>query len=258
MRVRTLWTLSTAAIALIATACLGSDFTDSLEGSWELRSGTLHGEPLTLLDSHPITMTLEDGEIGGTAACNGYGGQYTISGGAFSIEDGLAVTEMACSPAEVMESEREFLVALMAVDEIELTNDGLTLRGSQAELLFQPLEPVPMSDLIGTVWILDGLVDGDTVMSPTAGAEKATLQLSEDGTFVGSTGCRDISGSYQMTGAEVQFTDWGAEGECNAELEEQDSRVISGLEGGFRVEIEGDRMTTWVAGDEGLLYRAGP
>ena len=41
-----------------------------------------------------------------------------------------------------------------------------------------------------------------------------------------------------------------------AELVEQDSRVISVLEGGFRIEIEGDRMTTWVAGDEGLIYRA--
>ncbi len=249
-------TLMTVLIALTATACLGSDFTDSVEGSWELESGMRNGQPFPIVDSHPITMNLQDGEIGGTAACNNYGGQFTISGNAFSIDDGLAVTEMACRPAAVMESEEQFLAALTSVDEVELTNQGLVLSGADTELLFHRLEPVPTSDLVDTVWVLDGLVSGDTITSPMAPADPATLQLFQDGTFVGSTGCREISGSYQVAGMEVQFTTWGAEGECSTQLQEQDKRVISGLEGGFRVEIERNRMTTWVAGDEGLLYRA--
>lgn len=247
-----------ALVALTATACLGSDFTDSVEASWELRSGTRNGEPLTVMDSHPITMTLAAGEIGGTAACNSYGGQYSISGSEFNIEGGLAVTEMACLSAEVMDSEQQFLDALTSVDEVVLTNEGLVLRGPDTELSFERLDPVPTSDLIGTVWILDGLARGDAVTSPMASAAPATLELFEDGTFVGSTGCRDISGSYEVTGAEVQFTNWGADGECTVELQEQDSRVISGLEGGFRVEIDGNQMRTWVSGDEGLIYRAEP
>lgn len=247
-----------ALVALTATACLGSDFTDSIEASWELRSGTRNGEPLTVMDSHPITMTLAAGEIGGTAACNSYGGQYSISGSEFNIEGGLAVTEMACLSAEVMDSEQQFLDALTSVNEVVLTNEGLVLRGPDTELSFERLDPVPTSDLIGTVWILDGLARGDAVTSPMASAAPATLELFEDGTFVGSTGCRDISGSYEVTGAEVQFTNWGADGECTVELQEQDSRVISGLEGGFRVEIDGNQMRTWVSGDEGLIYRAEP
>lgn len=247
-----------ALVALTATACLGSDFTDSVEASWELRSGTRNGEPLTVMDSHPITMTLAAGDIGGTAACNSYGGQYSISGSEFNIEGGLAVTEMACLSAEVMDSEQQFLDALTSVDEVVLTNEGLVLRGPNTELSFDRLDPVPTSDLIGTVWILDGLARGDAVTSPMASAQPATLELFEDGTFVGSTGCRDISGSYEVTGAEVQFTSWGADGECTVELQEQDSRVISGLEGGFRVEIDGNQMRTWVSGDEGLIYRAEP
>lgn len=243
-------------VALSATACLGSDLADSIEGSWELRSGALDSEPVTLVASHPVTMTLEDGQIGGTAACNSYGGQYTISSSEFNIEGGLAVTEMACFPPEVMDSEQQYLKALASVDHVELTNDGLVLRGPDTELSFELLEPVPTSDLIGTLWVLDGLTQGDTVTSPMASADPATLELFDDGTFVGSTGCRDISGSYEVIGAEVQFTDWGAEGECGSELQAQDSRVISGLEGGFRVEIDGNRLTTRVSGDEGLIYRA--
>lgn len=245
-----------AVMALILTACLGSDFTDSIERSWELESGTHNGEPLPMVDTHPITMTLERGEIGGTAACNSYGGRYEISSGEFSIEDGLAVTEMACFPEEVMESEQRFLEALTSVDEILLDNDGLVLRGPETELVFTALDPVPTSELIGTLWILEGLVQGDTVSSPSSGADPATLELFEDGSFLGSTGCREISGSYEISGAEVQFTSWGAEGECSPGLEDQDSRVISALEGGFRVEIDGELMTTWVAGDEGLVYRS--
>lgn len=246
--------LATAALAL--TACLGSDFTDSIEDSWQLDSGTYQGEPVPIVGSHPITMTLEAGRIGGTAACNSYGGAYRVSGREFSIVEGLAVTEMACSPMEVMESERTFLDALAAVDEIELTNAGLVLRGTEVELTFSLLEPVPTAELTGTVWVLDALIRGDAVSSPHAGAETATLELFDDGTFTGHTGCRAISGSYQVTGAEVHFTDWEASGECSSDLRDQDSQVISALEGGFRVEIEEDRMTTWVAGDEGLVYRA--
>ncbi len=244
-------------IALAVSACLGSDFADSVEGAWQLTGGTHAGQAVPIVDSHPITMTLESGRISGTAACNAYGGEYELSGSSFSIVEGLAVTEMACQPEEVMRSEQAFIGAIALIDEVKLTNDALLLTGPGAELRFEALAPVPTADLIDTVWILDGLVSGDAVSSPMAGTSEATLELFEDGTFHGSTGCRTISGEYEVSGAEVLFTSWVAEGECPSELAEQDSRVISALEGGFRVEIDGDRMTTWVAGDEGLIYRAG-
>lgn len=240
---------------LIVSACLGSDFADSLDGAWQLESGSLDGEPIPILDSHPITMNLDGDQIGGKAACNSYGGRFTLDGNEFSIEDGLAWTEMACMPQGVMESEQAFLEALTGVDTVELADERLILSGADVELSFELLPPVPTSELTGTLWVLDGLVQGDTVTSPIQG-ERATLELFEDGTFTGSTGCRSISGAYQVTGAEVQFTEFAAEGDCSAQLQEQDTRVISALEGGFRVEIEGNRMTTWVAGDEGLVYRA--
>ncbi len=252
MRTTTLLVMS-----LVLSACLGSDFVDSVEGSWQLTDGTHDGQPVPIVESHPITLNLESGRISGTAACNGYGGEYDLSGTTFSIAEGLAVTEMACQPEEVMRSERAFLDAIANVEKVEITNEGLVLTGPETELQFEVLAPVPTAELIGTVWVLNGLVQGDAISSPAAGAAEATLELFEDGTFQGSTGCRTISGQYQVSGAEVQFTSWGAEGECSSELAEQDSRVISALEGGFRVEIEDDRMTTWVAGDEGLVYRAG-
>lgn len=228
-------------------------FGSEVYGSWELLWGFVDDQPIPMVDSHPITLTIGEDAVGGTAACN----QYFFAG-SLPVGDGfgIGVTEMACSPAEVMESEAAHLAALEMVEK-SVVEDGLLLVGhglQEVELMFRALEPVPTTELTGTVWVLDGLIQGDTVSSVSG--ERATLELFTDGSFIGSTGCRTIVGSYQISGAEVQFTNFGANGDCPAELASQDSRVISGLEGGFRVEIEGDRMTTWVAGDEGLIYRA--
>lgn len=244
------------AFALITSSCIGTDFSDSLDGSWQLEAGTLEGEAITTIESHPVTMTLGNGEISGTAACNGFGGEYEVSGSTFSISGGLAVTEMACHPPAVMESERMFLLALTTVDEVLLTNMGLLLRGADTELGFSAIEPAPASELTGTVWVLEGLGDGEAVSSMAAGSDRATLELFTDGSFIGSTGCRTISGTYLVTGAEVQFTNFRADGDCEDDLSAQDRHVISALEGGIRVEIEGDRMTTSASRDEGLVYRA--
>ncbi|MGB7859026.1 MAG: META domain-containing protein [Acidimicrobiia bacterium] len=243
-----------AALSFVVSACLGSDFEDSLDGAWQLMSGSSDGMPIELIASHPITMSLDSESIGGTASCNSYGGGVRISNNTFRVS-GLAVTEMACSPSETMEVERIYLQALELVDEVGITESGtLTLSGPGVELEFERLDPVPAGELTGTVWVLDGLIAGQAVTA--ASGERATLELFTDGSFIGSTGCRDISGSYQISGAEVVFTNWGATGDCPAELAEQDSRVVSALEGGFRVEIDADRLTTWVTGDEGLVYRS--
>ncbi len=74
--------------------------------------------------------------------------------------------------------------------------------------------------------------------------------------MIGSTGCRGLTGQWTISGSEVVMTELGASGDCSSELAAQDSHVISSLEGGFRVEIDGERLTTWSRGDEGLTYKA--
>jgi heat shock protein HslJ len=226
---------------------------DPTEDAWELRSGTLGGEPIPMVDGHPITLTFTEDGAGGTAACNGYGGSYTVSGEGITFSE-LGQTEMACFPEETMESEQQYLMALSRVETFSLTEDSLTLAGESVELDFVALPPVPTSDMTGTVWVLDGLVQGEAVSSVSG--EQATLELFSDESMLGSTGCRTLSGNYIISGAEVILTDFRAEGECATELQEQDSRIITVLEGGFRVEIEGDTMTIATAGDEELIYKA--
>ena len=223
-----------------------------IQGSWQLTAGTVDGEEIPILDTHPITMTLEDDQVSGTASCNGYGGTFELSGSEVTFS-GLAMTEMACSPEETMQAEAMFGEAITLVETVAL--DGqLTLTGEAVELVFEHLEPVPDSELTNTVWVLDSLISGDSVSS--VGGERATLEFFTDGSVLGSTGCRLLTGEYIANGAELTITNLSAEGECDPELTDQDGHVISVLEGPLMVEIEGASLVLTARGEEGLGYVA--
>ncbi len=241
-------------VASTTTACLGSDFEASIEGSWQLTSGTVDGAAIPIIDSHPITIDFQDGEVGGTASCNHYGGTYQLSGSSISFGV-LAMTEMACFPEETMEAEALYAAGLSMVDEVAVTGGELMLSGETTELVFEALEPVPDAELTDTVWLLDGLISGDAVSSVSG--ERATLEFFTDGSVLGGTGCRTLSGQYVISGAEVAMTELAALGEeCPPDLQAQDDHVLSTLEGPFRVEIDGNRLTIRTRGDQGVSYVA--
>ena len=241
--------IATMAVAL--SACFAGTQDASADGQWELTDGVVTGTPLLPIETHPVTLTIDGSEFGGTAACNLYGGQ--LPGGGFTMRQ-ISVTEMACSPPETMELEALYLDGLGRVESSSVEDGSLVLTGPETRLVFEAIEPIPQAELLDTTWVLDGLIDGVAISSVSG--ERATLTLSNDGSFTGSTGCRDFSGSYIIDGAEVQFTDFAATGSCSQELSGQDSHVISSLEGVFRVEVDEDRLTTWTAGDQGLSYVA--
>jgi heat shock protein HslJ len=228
----------------------GSDPTDQ---AWELESGSVAGGPIPIVDGHPITLSFVDDGVGGTAACNGYGGSYTFSGNEISITE-VFQTEMACTPEEIMESERKYLEALLGVDSFTVTDSRLSLIGEGVELVFVELPPVPTAELTGTVWVLDGMVQDEAVSSVSG--ERATLELFADGSMLGSTGCRTLHGRYVVTGAEVLMNEMAAEGECSPDLQDQDNLVVTVLGDGFRVAIDGETLTLSSVGNEGLVYIA--
>ena len=121
-----------------------------------------------------------------------------------------------------------------------------------------PSDEPPAADppqLAGTVWVLERLVQGESVSD--VGGERATLELFSDGSMLGSTGCRALNGSYTIAGVEVTMTELSAHGDCPAELRDQDAVVVRVLGGGFRVEVD-DEILTLTTGNEGLAYRAAP
>lgn len=240
-------------LGLVVTACGEPAEPVSIEGAWQVLSGTLDGEPIPMVDGFPITLTIDAETVGGTAACNGYGGTYTLDAGEIAISE-LSATAMACFPEETMAAESAFLEALTRATTVTATDDLLTITGEGVELVFNELPPVPTADLTNTVWVLESLIEGDSASS--VGGERATLELFTDGSMLGSTGCRHLHGRYLVSGAEVLINELAAEGDCPQELEAQDGLVVTVLGDGFRGLIEGDTLTLTAAGNLGLTYRA--
>ena len=133
--------------------------------------------------------------------------------------------------------------------------DELVARGDGVELRFAGLAPPPTAELVGTTWVLETVLVGDVAASPMG--EPATLELNEDGTFTGSTGCRTFSGDWMEQGDQIQAPSWAMDDTtCPAELSDQDGHVVSVIGDGFIPTIDGDLLTLMDPGGIGLVYRA--
>jgi len=248
--------LGAVVIVALCAACSAAGSPNSgaadpsgLLGSWVLVKGTGPAGEVQIVDGFRITLEIQGPQVGGTSACNQYFGRIAASGNALRISE-LGGTEMACEP-RVMAAESAYWAALGAVTSWARNGDSLTLAGPNAALTYKLLEPVPDAAMVDTIWVLDTLMSGDAASSVEA---RATLVLRSDGTFAGSTGCRDFTGLYQVQGDQVISIDLAVVGECPAELASLDSHVVTVLEGEFTVEVVGNRLTLGAAGNLGLGY----
>jgi heat shock protein HslJ len=228
-----------------------------VSGSWQLVSGATPDGELTAPAQHRITLVFEGGRVGGTAACNSYGGSVEVDGERLVLGD-LSQTEMACDPP-VMAAEAAYLAALRGVDSISGEGKSLVLAGAGVELRFEPLVPPPTAKLVDADWELDTLLEGDVASTPLD--PPPTLRLGADGAITGSTGCRSFRGRYVVRGDEVIVTrlevdDAATAGVCPHEVVEQERVVFDVLGDGFTAEVEDDRLTVTSSGAYGLVYRA--
>jgi heat shock protein HslJ len=223
----------------------------SLDGQWQLQAGTDQGQPVPIVAGSRITLNVDGTQVGGSAACNTYGGTIQITASSVVVS-ALSMTEMACQE-NLMASEAAYLAALPRVTTATLSGNSLVLSGPNVELRYTRVSPLADAELIGTSWILESLISGEAVSS-TVG--EATLELSDDGRITASTGCRDVTGSYTISDGKVQVTldPYDTIG-CEAPLGDQDAHILDVLSKGFGVSIDGDRLTL-TAGDTGLGYRA--
>ncbi len=225
----------------------------SLEGRWQLQAGSNQGQPVPIVAGSKITLDIEGSRVGGTAACNSYGGNLQIDSSSIVISE-LFQTEMACVDDRLMASEAAYLAALPRVTTAARDGGSLVLSGPQVELRFTLVPPVANANVTGTVWVLDSLIRGDAVSSTVAG--RVTLELSPDGAISGSTGCRDFSGRYTITGNQVQVTldPYDTVG-CADGLGDQDAHILDVISNEFSIAISGTTLTLNV-GNKGLSYRA--
>lgn len=268
--------LCVAALPLLAAGC-GSDASvaagsgsepdgdgaaaaSSYDGEWELIDGEVDGAPFTPIGNYPITLEIAGDEVRGSAGCNSFGGGFTVDGDSVTMGD-VSITEMACADQEPMEAEQTFIQAFWQIDAIERTGSGaeerLVLSGANNTLNYAKAAPTPTTELIGTLWILDTIIDGDSASSTIADVEEPTLKLAADGSFVAITGCREIIGSYTLDGQRFtpafEMDDYA----CDDELDQMERPILAVLEQTSTATVDGQRLTlTADDGRSGLSYRA--
>jgi heat shock protein HslJ len=224
-------------------------------GAWELQRGTAGDVAIPIVEDHRITLEVTGSRVGGTAACNSYGGRLVARDGGLDIVE-LGMTAMACVDEGVMDSEAAYVGALEAVDAMAMDGEELVLRGPEVELRFVRLDPPPTADLVGTTWLLETLVVGD--VAAAAVGEPATLELAADGRLTGSTGCRGFDGSWIEQGDQIVATSLAMTDQvCPPALADQDGHVVTVIGDGFVPTIEGDLLTVTDPGSVGLVYRSG-
>lgn len=225
----------------------------AIEGEWALRSGTGSDGPITPGAGSPVTLTIDAENVSGSSGCNRYTGPVTVEGTTVGFGP-LASTQMACEPA-AMALEAAYLTALGAVTDVARDGTALVLTGPDVELVLDPVTDEPAPELAGTVWVLDGLVEGETASS--VAGRGAELRLAADGTLSGSTGCRLFRGPWTASGDTVTLgllaTDRRA---CPPGLRAQDEFVLAVLQGDLAVELDGSTLTLTAPSGRGLTYRA--
>ena len=200
-----------------------------------------------------MTLVETNGAWGGSSGCNGYGADVRTDGDSIRITV-TAMELVGCAP-DVMAAEAAFVEAIQAVERWERAGDRLVLTGPDVELRFVELPPVPEADLYDTLWVLESLVAGETASSPAPGRE-AALVIRSNGTLVGSTGCRRLTGRYIVSGDQIVLTQFAADGECPPALAAQDDHVVRVLGDGVIPDVEGDSLTLSDPDGFGLVYRA--
>lgn len=235
------------------TAGDGSDVDDRTFLSTEV---TRDGESHALVDGSRVRISFADDQVSVQAGCNTLFGGYAVQGGVLSV-NGMGGTQMGCPP-ELVAQDAWLVRLLEAGPSVEVQDDTLTLTGNATVITFVDREVAdPDRPLVGTVWRVDSLVEGDAVSS-APGRAAATLTFGDDGIVELLGSCNQGSADYQLTEGEKHLLigdlDMTAMA-CDEERGELERAVLELLRAGeLSVDINADTLTL-TAGDEGLVLR---
>ena len=209
-------------------------------------------EGRALVAGSRVRLSFSGGRISGGAGCNILGGPYVVEDGILIARD-LWMTEMACQ--EPLMAQDAWLAGLLDGATLALAGDTLTLAKDGVRLTLVDREVAdPDRPLLGTRWILDGLVSGDAVSSVPNGVV-AALTFSPGRVDV-QAGCNSGGGPVGVTEAtltvgQVSLTKMLCGGAAMA----LERAVIDVLAGQIAYTIEADTLTLR-SGSSGLVFQA--
>ncbi len=249
--------LLTITVATILGACSSgatpsgppSTSAPGLDGHTYLSTGV---QGVTLVPGTRISLTFKDGNLQASAGCNSMGGSYTLTGDRLTTA-GMFMTEMACQEPR-MQQDQWFATFIAGV---KVTQDGNTLTLDDGKVttltLLEKEVATPDQPIEGTLWVLDGIVTGDSVSSVPQGVT-ASIRI-VDGNLELNAGCNKGGGPVTVAADALTFgplvlTKMACEGP-GAAVEGAMTAVLTGT---VPYSIDADSLTL-DAGANGLMFK---
>ncbi len=231
---------------------------------WVLDSYSTGGDAISsVIAGTTVTVTFgPDGNVGGNAGCNHYGGDYTLDGENLSVSS-LFSTLMYCETPGVMDQESAYLAHLANVSSYRVAGDRLILMDAAGTetLFFVQAEEVPPAPLTGTEWTLESYSLSSEAVSSVIAGTTITAVFSADGNVGGNAGCNSYGAGYQVNGTnltiEAPISTKMYCGEPEGVME-QENRYLTLLESVAGYRIDGTRLVlTDESGTTLLTFSAG-
>jgi heat shock protein HslJ len=245
------------AVALVACSDGGGSVNPSDDAVVAIDGSTFLSESVTgreFVAGSRLRVSFADGQLGADAGCNRIGGDYSITAGQLVV-DGLGMTDMACESA-LMDQEQWFADFLVSRPAISREGDRLTLSDEAVAVVFLDREVAdPDRPLEGTVWVVVGLIEGETASSVPEGASLVFT----DGTLEVQTGCNVGSAPYESLdeGAAVEIGTMGLTRVACLDDDEArlEAAILKILVGQVAVDIEAANGT-FTGNGAGLMVQA--
>lgn len=159
------------------------------------------GEMILVLSDAPVNARFSKGQVGGSAGCNRYFGQYT-SGQAdqLTLDSRIGSTQMACTPP-VTRQEQRYFALFPLVTTWQRNGDSLRLLDSdrQPVLEFTAASPAVLEN---TPWQSTGINNGGGGVVSSTTTHLATA-LFVNGNISGNAGCNNFTAAYEIKGKQI-------------------------------------------------------
>lgn len=222
-----------------------------VDREWFLNS--LDGKPL--IEGTNIILAFDEASFSGFAGCNGYGGPLeTGEDGSIKFGEMSSQAEGCIEPEGVLDQEINYLDQLLDMKKYHVDNGILTLsiREGGQRLVYSLREPFEMDPALldDSDW---NLLPSDDF--PLIEGSEITISFS-NGKMEGFGGCRNYQGEYIAEGDVIRFPVTIMVDEvCDDEdLLIQEGKFTTALELSIHYQVQGDRLTLFLATGETVIF----
>jgi len=170
--------------------------------SWQLEAYGDRGSLQALIEDTKITAEFKkaEGQVVGSAGCNGYFVEYEIDDLELTITPPIGATMMLCFPPPIMEQEQEYLNLLETAETFLVHNEKLIISCSDnKEMVF--IEEIPSIEDIS--WELEAYGDVGSLKSLVSGTDITVEFKKSEGRVVGTGGCNSYFVEYEINNDEL-------------------------------------------------------